>query len=80
MIQLKKHEPGRHAIQKVVRQEMKNKKLQDELNNDIQPERRTNAAIKIQNVVKGHKTRKRLADTMDEYDAQPITDQIRWSQ
>jgi hypothetical protein len=76
MIKLKKHEPGRHALQKVVRQEIKNKQLQDELNNVIQTERRTNAATTIQNVVRGNKTRKRLPDMIEEYNTQLLIDKV----
>jgi hypothetical protein len=54
MIKLKKQEYGRHVLQKVVRQDIKKNKLQNELNelND--------AATSIQNAIKYKKARGEL--------------------
>jgi hypothetical protein len=77
IIKLKKHEPGRHALQKVVRQEIKNKQLQDELNNVIQTEQKANtAATKVSKVVRGHRTRKEIPGIIEEYDRQQLINKV----
>ena len=60
MIKLKQFEHGRHALQKVVRQKVQQNKLQDELNNVIETEQKSNAASTIQNAIKSRKARSEL--------------------